>query len=177
MVAARFEAFLTSGFVRRLSRNACKNHKSFHGGDFKLLASCFLLWRFINDDQKEVWLLLSKVFRVAYCVPYAKDNESDVQSLCQSLVDAVYKQMLQKPKFHLLLHLARNMTDFGRTASYNTERCEAFNKVMRSYNIHSNKKASSCDIAVRFAKIEQLRLLVSEETSTRSPAPRQSARN
>ena len=38
-------------------------YKSFHGGDFKLLAQMapFLLWDYINDEQKKVWLALSKV--------------------------------------------------------------------------------------------------------------------
>ena len=49
----------------------------------------------------------------------------------------------------------------------NQNRCEAFNKVMQMYNVHSNKKASSRDIAMKFAKIEQLRLIASEGTSGR----------
>ena len=38
-------------------------YKSFHGGDFKILAqmALFLLWDYINDEQKKVWLALSKV--------------------------------------------------------------------------------------------------------------------
>ena len=43
-------------------------------------------------------------------------------------------------------------------------RCEAFNKVMREYNVHSNRMASSRDIATKFAKLEQLRLICSGQT-------------
>ena len=49
----------------------------------------------------------------------------------------------------------------------NQNRCEAFNKVMRQYNIHGNKNASSRDIAMKFTKIEQLRLIASEGISAR----------
>ena len=66
-----------------------------------------------------------QVFKAAYCSPYSAEKEGDVLGLCQNFVDAVYSykpEMLQKPKLHLLLHLAENMTEFGPTASFNTER-------------------------------------------------------
>ena len=66
-----------------------------------------------------------QVFKAAYCSPYSAEKEGDMLGLCQNFVDAVYSykpEMLQKPKFHLLLHLAENMTEFGPTASFNIER-------------------------------------------------------
>ena len=37
-------------------------------------------------------------------------------------VDKFQSSLLNKPKFHLLLHLPRNMLDYGPTSAYNTER-------------------------------------------------------
>ena len=42
-------------------------------------------------------------------------------------------------------------------------RCEAFNKVMKNYNFHTNRQACSRDIATRFAKVETLQLLCGSE--------------
>lgn len=39
-------------------------------------------------------------------------------------------------------------------------RCESFNGLMRQQNLHSNRHASSCDIAVRFARTEHIRHLL-----------------
>ena len=38
-------------------------------------------------------------------------------------------------------------------------RCEAFNRIIRNYNVHGNRQASSRDIAVKFSSIEHLRYL------------------
>lgn len=40
-------------------------------------------------------------------------------------------------------------------------RCEAFNKLVKNTNIHSNKQAPSRDIAAKFSKLEHLRLMCS----------------
>ena len=36
-------------------------------------------------------------------------------------VDKFQSSLLNKPKFHLLLHLPQNMLDYGPTSAYNTE--------------------------------------------------------
>ena len=115
-------------------------------------------------------------------------HHNNVATTCQSFVDSVkrhYPEFLLKPKIHLLLHLHENMTDFGPTMSYNTERyvvlndeyigiaihmycthrCETFNGVMRAHNLHSNRRASSRDISSRFAVMEQLKFLTEGGTN------------
>jgi hypothetical protein len=44
---------------------------------------------------------------------------------CKDFVAATYAfkpELLQKPKFHLLLHLPQSMEDFGPRMAFNTER-------------------------------------------------------
>ena len=43
--------------------------------------------------------------------------------------------------------------------NYYDLKCEAFNGIMREHNLHSNRMASSRDVATRFAIFEQLNLL------------------
>lgn len=70
----------------------------------------------------------------------------------------VYSKRL---KTHLVLHLVDNMTDFGPTECYNTERYEAFNSVVRAQNIYGNRHSPSKDIAYNFAVLQHLRFLCS----------------
>ena len=63
-----------------------------------------------------------QVFQVAYCT--SADME-EVESRCKDLLEhvkALDPLLLQRPKFHLLLHLADNIREFGPTAGYTTER-------------------------------------------------------
>ena len=62
---------------------------------------------------------------MAYCDDFHPDNLTEATEICKEFVEAVkvYKPaLLQKPKFHLLLHLPQNMLEFGPTCSFNTER-------------------------------------------------------
>ena len=62
---------------------------------------------------------------MAYCVQFKPEKIREVHDVCQRFVQSIkdYKPlMLQKPKFHLLLHLADNMVKFGPTSAFNTER-------------------------------------------------------
>ena len=52
-------------------------------------------------------------------------NILEVESRCKDLLEhvkALDPLLLQRPKFHLLLHLVDNIREFGPTAGYNTER-------------------------------------------------------
>ena len=65
------------------------------------------------------------MFKEAYSGVYDPKRAEEITSTCVSLLGAVrmYKlELLNKPKFHLLLHLSENMADFGPTSAYNTER-------------------------------------------------------
>ena len=119
---------------------------------------------------------------MTYCKPF-QPNHSCVEALGKEFVKLLkvhMPDMLNKPKIHLLLHLSNSMEEFGPASCFNTERlqtitlllritptifdlcrCEAFNKVMKSYNVHSNRRACSRDIATRFAKVEHLQFMCS----------------
>ena len=92
---------------------------------------------------------------MTYCKPF-QPNHSCVEALSKEFVKLLkvhMPDMLNKPKIHLLLHLSNSMEEFGPAS--------CFNKVMKSYNVHSNRRACSRDIATRFAKVEHLQFMCS----------------
>ena len=62
-VSASINAFPQSSIVGTLSGNITRYHRSCVGRDFKALAQMapFVLWRHLNTNEREIWLLLSKV--------------------------------------------------------------------------------------------------------------------
>ena len=62
-IVARIKAFNSSGLGGKLSSNIVYHHRSFHGKDYKLWAQMapFIIWPFITESQRRVWLSLSKV--------------------------------------------------------------------------------------------------------------------
>lgn len=66
-----------------------------------------------------------KVFQSTYCKDFRPDDISTVEAVVKELIESVRQyrsSLLNKPKFHLLLHLPQNMLDFGPPSVYNTER-------------------------------------------------------
>jgi hypothetical protein len=66
-----------------------------------------------------------------------------------------------KPKFHVLLHLPAHICRFGPAITFATEGFESYNAIIRCASIHSNRHAPSKDIAVRMAKGNRVRHLLS----------------
>ena len=62
-IRARIAAFLFSGFKVKLSSDICRYVGSLVGRDFKAVAQMapFVLTPYMDDNEKKVWLSLSKV--------------------------------------------------------------------------------------------------------------------
>ena len=56
-------AFNFSGFKVKVSNRLARHYKSFVGRDFKAIAQCglFIFKNYFTDEEKSVWLALSKV--------------------------------------------------------------------------------------------------------------------
>lgn len=114
---------------------------------------------------------------ITYCQSFARNDYQMASEVCQDFIDSV--KAIKPNLLYLILHLPQYMLDFGRTSSFNTERyhlkyinfyinyylltlsyrCESFNG-QRLYNLHTNRHASSLDIATKFARLEHLRCLL-----------------
>ncbi|XP_064391380.1 uncharacterized protein LOC135339165 isoform X2 [Halichondria panicea] len=166
-IAAKITAFPASGRTSSLSGGITRYYQSCVGRDFKALAEMapFVLWEHLTCTERKIWLLLSEVFRAAYCEQVSAQTVENVKEVTKELVETVRHakpELLLKPKFHLFLHLHESMQSFGPTMAYNTERCESFNGLMREHNLHTNRQSSSRDIAKRFAVMEQLYFLLNK---------------
>ena len=62
-ILARIQAFGSSGFKVKLIGNVIKYHKSFVGRDYKAWAqmAVFIIFPYLTEGDKKVWLALSKV--------------------------------------------------------------------------------------------------------------------
>ena len=66
---------------------------------------------------------------ISYCRLYQSDHYQECKDICQEFVDKVaeiHPEVMKKSKIHLLLHLADNLSEFGPTSGYNTERYMLF---------------------------------------------------
>ena len=64
-----------------------------------------------------------QVFRITYCIPFSPKEHSKCVDSVHELIEvakAVSPTLLNKVKFHLLLH--QSLRQFGPTSAYNTER-------------------------------------------------------
>ena len=62
---------------------------------------------------------------MAYCDFCMEAEEEKYRSICKRFVELVtthFPKFNNKVKVHLLLHLPSNISDFGPTATFNTER-------------------------------------------------------
>ena len=126
-------------------RLIARYHGSLLGRDFKAWAQIgvFIVWDYnrkrnvacfskglfsYNNYYSYNFLhiyLSPQLFMHSYCVHTCENGISCVAESCTAFVQAVKAhdaQLLNCPKFHMLLHLPRCIQDFGRTHSFNSER-------------------------------------------------------
>ena len=62
-ILARIKAFPYCGFDVKITSNICMYYRSFVGRDFKsfLQMALFIIVAYLTEDEKECWMLLSKV--------------------------------------------------------------------------------------------------------------------
>lgn len=66
-----------------------------------------------------------QVFKVTYCQSFTRNDFKMADEVCLDFIMNVKAHnplLLNRPKFHYILHLPKCMMDFGRTSSFNTER-------------------------------------------------------
>ncbi|KAI8457263.1 hypothetical protein BY996DRAFT_8685400 [Phakopsora pachyrhizi] len=79
-------------------------------------------------------------------------------------------QWVNKPKFHMLIHLRQSIERFGPTSLFATEKYESYNGVVRQASIHSNRQSPSHDIATSFQNYAALRFFFSGGITQAEPS-------
>ncbi|KAH9807795.1 hypothetical protein DFH28DRAFT_1001874 [Melampsora americana] len=125
---------------------------------------CF--FEFIPDNYRHCWIALVHLAslilqtRIFCKVSYLQDLKILIHRFLNRLV-GINAQWTNKPKFHILTHLAVSVERFGPPCLYATEKMEAQNGVTRAASIHSNRHAPGKDIANRFNDERLMRMLLS----------------
>ncbi|KAI8458054.1 hypothetical protein BY996DRAFT_6411177 [Phakopsora pachyrhizi] len=100
---------------------------------------------------------------------YMADLEYFAQDFLLKLI-STNAQWVNKPKFHMLIHLSQSIARFGQTSLFSTEKYESYNGVVRQASIHSNRQSSSHDIATSFQNYAALRFFFSGGITQAEPS-------
>ncbi|KAI9095604.1 hypothetical protein DFS34DRAFT_595137 [Phlyctochytrium arcticum] len=155
-------------FPRPLAvRNVLKYTNSLVGKDFRHFVQLapFFLEGLVPPVELRMWLALARMTRLIYQRSfYTQQHVIDVaEAIQQFLACAVNHspRWLNKPKFHILLHIPRCMQLFGPPVLVAVERFEANNSVIRLSSCLSNRQSPSRDICETFERFSLLRHIVS----------------
>ncbi|EHS64348.1 uncharacterized protein PGTG_22218 [Puccinia graminis f. sp. tritici CRL 75-36-700-3] len=145
-----------------------KHYKSLVGKHFKMVIQLapFVLFQFMNEEQRALWTAMCRLAPLLFqtSIPnmevYIKDLEEKIDNFMY-LVIRMSAQWVNKPKFHMLLHLPRAIRRFGPACLFATEKFESFNGILRNASVHSNRHAPGRDLAISFANYECMRAIQS----------------
>ncbi|KAI8460353.1 hypothetical protein BY996DRAFT_8384990 [Phakopsora pachyrhizi] len=131
-----------------------QHYSSLVGKDFKVLiqAAPFVFFQLIEESKHKIWTSLCHLYLKKYT---AKINYF-TQDFLLKLISAS-AQWVNKPKFHMLIHLSQSIARFGPASFSATEKFESYNGVVCQASIHSNRQSPSHDIANNFLNYSALR--------------------
>ncbi|KAJ3766525.1 hypothetical protein FB446DRAFT_653672, partial [Lentinula raphanica] len=143
---------------------------SLTGRDFRVIAQIapFIIHDLkISDSCREAWLALSRLVPLIWQPEI--DNIDEYMETLEHEIDYFLlcvarwtSRWFNKPKFHIIIHLALHIRRFGPAMLFATEAFESFNAVIRAKSVHSNRQAPSRDIALAFAQGNRIRHLLSQ---------------
>jgi hypothetical protein len=145
-----------------------KHHKSMVGKDYKIVLQCapFVFFQFMNEQQRKLWHAMCKLAPYIFQT-HISNMETYLQEL-EILVDHLLLQLMNssarwvnKPKFHMLIHLVHSIKRFGPASLFATEKFESFNSILRNASVHSNRQHPGKDLAVTFSNFYCLRAISS----------------
>ncbi|KAI9608726.1 hypothetical protein H4Q26_004913 [Puccinia striiformis f. sp. tritici PST-130] len=112
-----------------------KYASSLVGKDFKVIiqAAPFLFFQFMDAPKRNIWIAL------CHLAPL----------------------WINKPKFHMLLHLPESIRLYGPASLFATEKFESYNGILRNASIHSNRQSPGQDIAITFSSYHSFRQIFS----------------
>eukprot|EP00733_Pompholyxophrys_punicea_P000527 Pompholyxophrys_punicea_v1_NODE_152_length_3178_cov_3.531540.p1 type:complete len:804 gc:universal NODE_152_length_3178_cov_3.531540:84-2495(+) len=161
--ARKLEVFLKdfdySGF-EKVYGNIHKHHGSMVGRDFKsfVQVAVFALSALKADEKiLNLWCYIAELVKAVYSQETSKDHREVIVILTKKILQELRitkSPLLDRAKWHLLLHIADNVELYGPASGFHTERQESLNGIIRHQLIYSNHTAPSLDTAMAFSKIE-----------------------
>ncbi|KAA1076465.1 hypothetical protein PGT21_007921 [Puccinia graminis f. sp. tritici] len=168
LIEGRYRAFSTSSLnIPSLSPYYMAKHSSnLVGKEFKVVLQCapFVLFGFMEEGERLAWMALCQLAPLVFqtCINNMDRYLEDLQFHIHKFLYYSFKntaQWVNKPKFHMLLHLAESIRRFGPASLFATEKFESYNAVLRNVSVHSNRQSPGKDIAIMFANYKVMRHL------------------
>jgi hypothetical protein len=144
-----------------------KHSSNFVGKEFKMVlqSAPFVLSKFFTNDERLAWGALCQlaplVFqtRIEDMASYLINLRFHIQKFLFYIIRTT-AQWINKPKFHMLVHLPESIERFGPASLFATEKFESYNGVLRNASVHSNRQSPGKDIAITFGNYKVLRHLI-----------------
>ncbi|EHS63165.1 uncharacterized protein PGTG_20749 [Puccinia graminis f. sp. tritici CRL 75-36-700-3] len=151
-----------------LGKYFVKHYKSLVGKHFRIVVQLapFVLFQFMDEEQRALWTALCQLAPLIFqtSIPnmesYLKNLEEKIDNFMY-LITRMSAQWVNKPKFHMLLHLPLSIRRFGPASLFATEKFESFNGILRNASVHSNRHCPGRDLAISFANYECMRAIQS----------------
>ncbi|KAI8452672.1 hypothetical protein BY996DRAFT_6431774 [Phakopsora pachyrhizi] len=169
-LVARFQSFDISNLniPSIKAKYLVQHYSSLVGKDFKIIiqAAPFVFFTIIEESRQKIWIslchLCSLIFQthISCLENYVAKLNSFTQDFLIKLISS-NAQWVNKPKFHILLHLSQSVAHFGPASLFATEKFESYNGVVRQASIHSNRQSPSQDIANSFMNFSAIRYCLS----------------
>ncbi|KAA1077301.1 hypothetical protein PGT21_002490 [Puccinia graminis f. sp. tritici] len=164
-----YRAFVTTSLnIPSLSPYYMARHSTnFVGKEFKIVlqSAPFVLFTFMTAEERRAWSALCELAPLVFQTriddmdSYVSDLRYHIQKFLYHTIK-ITAQWVNKPKFHMLLHLPDSIERFGPASLFATEKFESYNGVLRNASIHSNRQSPGKDIAITFANYKVLRHLI-----------------
>ncbi|CAH7665938.1 hypothetical protein PPACK8108_LOCUS236 [Phakopsora pachyrhizi] len=111
-----------------------QHYSSLVGKDFKIIiqAAPFVFFTIIEESRQKIWIslchLCSLIFQthISCLENYVANPNSFTQDFLIKLISS-NAQWVNKPKFHILLHLSQSVAHFGPASLFATEKFESYN--------------------------------------------------
>ncbi|KAA1076653.1 hypothetical protein PGT21_014571 [Puccinia graminis f. sp. tritici] len=168
LIEGRYRAFNLAGLnIPWLSPHYMAKHSSnFVGKEFKavLQSAPFVLFEFMDDPERQAWIALCQLAPLVFQThidemrPYLALLRFHIEKFLYYVIK-ITAQWVNKPKFHMLLHLPDSIERFGSASLYATEKFESYNGTLRKAAVHSNRQSPGKDIANSFASYKCIRHL------------------
>ncbi|PLW17834.1 hypothetical protein PCANC_15566 [Puccinia coronata f. sp. avenae] len=131
------------------------------GKDYKIIlqTSPFVLFRFMTDSQRAWWNSLCTLgtfifqTRIPNMTNYLADLRKHINIFLWNSIHHS-AQWVNKPKFHMLLHLPESILRFGPASLFSTGNFESFNGLLRKAFVYSNRLHPGRDLALTFLNFE-----------------------
>ncbi|KNZ61746.1 hypothetical protein VP01_1362g4 [Puccinia sorghi] len=148
-----------------------RHFKSLVGKHFKKAIQMipFVFYQFMDSAERELWSSLCHLAPYVYQTSII-NLEDYLQELSQKIdiflhhVIKMSAKWVNKPKFHMLIHLPHSIRRFGPASLFATEKFESYNSILRKASVHSNRHRPGRDLAITFANYECMRAVLSGAT-------------